>query len=98
MIETCRQLGATPILITTPYLSEYNEAVRQNDPEFYADFYSVIGEPVKKTGVKYYDYSSDERYSNDYSLFFDNDHLNRKGARIFTDNILREILGVNVQP
>lgn len=98
MINICRQIGATPILITTPYLKEYNDAMRQNDPEFYADFHSVMSEVVSKTGVKHYDYSSDERYTNDTSLFTDADHLNRKGAVLFTDNILREILGINIQP
>lgn len=96
MIEICKQIKATPILITTPYLKEYNDAVKQNEPEFYGKFYSIIEEVVKNTGVKYYDYSSDERYCNDYSLFINTDHLNRKGARIFTDNLLQEVLGIDV--
>ena len=96
IIEICRNIGATPILITTPYLNEYNNAVKENDPEFYTYFYGVINEITKNTGVKYYDYSSDERYSNDYRLFVNTDHLNRRGARLFTNNLLREVLEIDV--
>lgn len=96
MIEFCRKIGVTPILITTPNLREYDDAVRKNDPDFFNDFYSFIDEVVRKTGVKYYDYYSDERYINDYSLFRDNDHFNRKGARIFTDNLIRDVLGIDI--
>ncbi|MBQ7220562.1 MAG: SGNH/GDSL hydrolase family protein [Synergistaceae bacterium] len=92
IIALCHELGAAPILITTPYLKEYNDAVKKNDPEFYGDFRAVIDDVVRHTGVKYYDYSEDERYTNDYSLFFNTDHMNRKGARIFTNTLLREVL------
>ena len=84
MIKTLKELGATPILITTPYLHEYSDAIRAKDPKFFDDFYSAMKEISEKTGTKYYDYSRDERYMNDYSLFMDLHHLNKKGARIFT--------------
>lgn len=93
IIDLCRELEATPIMITTPYLHEYPDAVKKNDPEFFDDFYSIISEVSSKTGVKYYDYSHDERFSDNYTLFINTDHLNREGARIFTNMLLREVLG-----
>lgn len=94
MIQLCREKGARPILLTTPYLHEYVDIVKKNDPKFFEDFYGIINKVVGDTGAEYYDYSSDERYTNNYALFRDTHHLNKKGAKIFTDNIMREVLGI----
>ena len=97
MIALCREIGAEPVLVTTPYLHEYPDAVKRNDPEFFGDFYSVINEIIRKEGVKYYDYSRDERFCNEYSLFMDTDHMNQEGARCFTNILLREVLGIETK-
>ena len=47
IIKLCRDHGLTPVLITTPMLSEYTDAVTENDPEFFGDFYGVIDEVVE---------------------------------------------------
>lgn len=93
IIQLCRENSIEPILITTPYLSEYPNAVRENDPTFFQDFYGLIAEIQTKTGVRYYDYSLDERFSSSYHLFFDSDHMNREGARQFTNILIEETLG-----
>lgn len=46
---------------------------------------------AKKNGVACYDYSSDIVFMNDSTLFKDASHLNDKGARLFTDKILRNL-------
>jgi len=91
MIEELKGLKARIILITTPFIRGYNDAVKNNDPDFLREFHGIIKEIVKKTGVEYLDYSQDERYTDDYSIFVDADHLNKRGARIFTDNLIKEI-------
>lgn len=96
MIEICREIEAVPIMITVPYLKEYTDTVKQKDPEFLKDFYGVTGRLQKETGIKYYDYSIDERFSHSYNLFMNSDHMNKEGARIFTDDLMREILGLQV--
>ena len=96
MIDLCRQLGARPILVTVPYLREYTDYIRENDPEFFGDFYAVIEEIRQKTGIEYYDYGLDERFCDDYSLFINSDHLNREGARRFTNILLHEVLGIDL--
>lgn len=92
MIELCRKIGAEPVLITTPYLAEYIEAVKKNDPKFYDDYYGVINDIVKNTDVRYYDYQCDDRFVSRYDLFFNTDHLNRDGAKKFTSVLLQETL------
>ena len=96
MIALCREIGATPIMITTPYLHEYVDATRNNDPQFFSDFHTIIDSVKKNTGIKYYDYSEDKRFSHEYSLFTNVDHLNGKGARIFTNTLMHETLGIDL--
>lgn len=93
MIALCRTLGATPILVTTPYLAEYNQEVRRIAPDFFEDFHALIAQVQRDTGVEYYDYSADSRFYGQYSLFINSDHLNRAGARLFTDILLDEVVG-----
>lgn len=94
IINICREAGAVPILTTPPFFHTYNETIRKYDPEFFDEFYGVIRKIVGNTGIKYYDYSSDSRYVYDKNLFDNADHLNVKGARLFTDNLLREASGI----
>ena len=93
IIQLCRERNIEPILVITPYLSEYPLTVRENDPDFFQDFYGVISEIQANTGVLYYDYSADERFSSRYDLFINTDHLNREGARQFTNILIEETLG-----
>ncbi|MDE6025497.1 MAG: hypothetical protein K2G45_08595 [Lachnospiraceae bacterium] len=94
LINLCREEGAVPILITTPFLSEYTNPIIENDPEFFDDFYEIIEKIQNDTGVDYYDYGFDDRFSSNYKLFFNTDHLNRKGARKFVDILMKEIVSV----
>lgn len=98
MLTLCHEIGAVPILVTMPYLSYYPDAVRKNDPSFFTDFYGIINKFIADTGIKYYDYSEDKRFRNNTRLFFNSDHLNRKGARLFTDTLLLEALSIDVMP
>ena len=96
MIDLCLKLGTRPILVTVPYTHDYTDFIKQNDPEFFGDFYAVIDEIKRNTGIEYYDYGFDERFRNDYSLFINSDHMNREGARIFTNTLLREVLSIDI--
>lgn len=42
MIELCKELGMTVIMITTPYLQEYTDPIVTYNPKFYDVFYSII--------------------------------------------------------
>ena len=94
MINLCRDIGARPILVTVPFTRAYTDTIRKNDPNFFADFYSVIDEIKQNSGVEYYDYAFDERFCDNLALFNDTNHLNKEGARRFTNILLREVLGI----
>lgn len=94
LIFACKDKGAIPILITTPYLHEYTDEVRKSE-NFYDQFYSIISQVTSDTGVEYYDYGFDERFSNNYEWFMNADHLNKEGARNFVDIIMAEIVKEN---
>ena len=92
MIALCQENGLRPMLITTPYLKEYMDQIRENDPAFMDDFYGIIEQIRGKMGVPYFDYSTDDRFASNYKLFHDADHLNRSGARMFTGILFHEIV------
>ena len=91
LINSCKEKGAIPILITTPYLHEYTDEVKKSDG-FYDQFYSIIDQVISDTGVEYYNYAFDERFSDKYTWFVNSDHLNKEGARKFVDIIMEEIV------
>lgn len=92
MIRSCREMGATPILITVPYLREYTDEVRKNCPEFLDAFYDLVNDIRRETGVEYYDYAFDERFINNYGWFMNGDHLNKEGARRFVNILMEEVV------
>lgn len=92
IIELCGDCGAVPVLVTTPYLSEYTEAVRKNSPDFYEDYYEVLDRVKEETGVLYFDYAFDGRFASEPSLFLDADHLNKRGAAMFVDILMDEVV------
>lgn len=92
LIKGCQKKGAIPVLITTPYLHEYTDEVKENSEDFYDQFYSIIDQVVTDTGVEYYDYAFDGRFVNKYSWFMNSDHLNKEGARNFVDILMQEIV------
>ena len=87
IIALCKEKNITPILITTPYLSEYVDMIKSEYPDFFDEFYNIIDMIKKDTGIIYHDYSNDSRFKDEYGLFFSVDHLNRQGALKFTDII-----------
>lgn len=92
IIKLLKSKNITPVLITTPYMSEYADTTREKSPEFFDDFYGIINKVCADTGVKYYDYSRDERFKYDRTLFSDTDHLNKAGAKKFTNIVISELI------
>ena len=91
MIELCKKKGAIAVLVTTPYLKEYTYIVIKNNPNFLDEFYHTINQIVRDTGVRYYDFSRDNRFQTDYGSFINADHLNHEGAIKFV-NILMQTM------
>lgn len=87
IINLCKSKNLHVVLITTPYLLEYNEQV---PADCLQDFHAIIQEVQQETGVKYFNYANDIRFVNDYKLFMNSDHLNRNGAAKFTSILWEE--------
>ena len=88
IIEYCQERRITPVLITTPFSTYYNDLVSQ---DFMKEFYETIDAVASDTGVNYYDYSHDERFGANLEYFADSDHLNETGAAYFMDIIWDEV-------
>lgn len=88
IINLCEEKNLRVILITTPYLQEYNEQVPADCLE---NFHAIIREIQRETSVEYYNYANDIRFTDDYQLFMNSDHLNKKGAMKFTSILWEEV-------
>lgn len=92
IVDLCKSIDAVPILIITPFLKEYNDSMRYDIKEAYELYYKTVEEISEKTGLKVYNYSDDYRFIEDYSLFMNISHLNRKGAKYFTKVVFEDIV------
>lgn len=95
LIKGIQDKGAIPILVTTPFLSEYTDAVITNSPDFLNQYYSIIDDITGETGAAYYDYAFDERFSKNYDMFINSDHLSKIGAAEFVDILMHEVVYAN---
>lgn len=89
IIAYCKEHELTPVLITTPFSSYYNDPVPE---EFLDRFYGTVNRIASDTGVNYYDYSHDKRFSENLNYFSDSDHLNTEGANYFMEILTEEVV------
>ena len=87
IIDFCKDRGIKPILVTTPYTDVYNEKV---PVEFLKSFHEIVETVQEECGVEYYDYADDIRFCKNYDLFLNADHLNKKGALLFTKILVED--------
>lgn len=90
IIDLCHEHSIIPVLVSTPQTDKLNDLHEEAD--FFSKFYrftDVLKE--KYQGLIYLDYSQASEYSSDYSLFFDSTHLNNKGAKKFTAQIVQDL-------
>lgn len=82
------------ILITTPFTYLYNNAIEKINKDSYKEKIYKNLKNIEKENNKnffYLDYSHDWRITNNLDYFFDDNHLNEKGAKYFTDILLKDI-------
>ena len=90
IIDLCYEHKIIPVLVTTPQTDVLNNLYAQID--FFDTFYRFTDTLKEKyPGLIYLDYSQKPEYSSDYSLFFDATHLNKKGAKKFTAQIVQDL-------
>ncbi len=91
IVKLCDSVGATPILIIPPITKELNQSMKNTSKQAYKVYYNTICDLCDKMDLNLYDYSNDERFLDRYDLFMDEFHLNKEGAREFTDIVISEI-------
>lgn len=91
ILEYCRDKEYQPILITTPYSSYYNDA-EVFDDEFMDRFYELTLKISDEYNVPYWDYSKDIIFEYNIELFYDDDHLNYHGRKMFSDIIIKRTI------
>lgn len=92
IVRLCKNKEITPILVTSPFTRTYLEKINEIDEEFYTEFYDCVYTISDEVGVEYFDYSHDERFIDDYTLFYDADHMNTVGAKKFTNLLYQEVI------
>lgn len=94
LIDYIEKNNWTPIFITTPFSYLYNQGIENIDSNAYKeriyDNIDMIRKKYNKDFI-YLDYSHDKRFENKLEYFFDDDHLNKKGAEYFTEILLKDI-------
>ena len=88
-IQTLQAKGITPILITPPTYSEYNEYLNKSYIEGNVEASEQI---AYKYEIEYWDFLDSDKFSIDE--FYDMEHLNRKGAAKFSAMINDSINGL----
>lgn len=88
ILSLCEKNGWHAVLVTPPYADAYTECF---PPEDLSRFRTLVSRLSEEGGVPWLDYSQDSRFSSDYTLFKNIDHLNLVGAKKFAQ-ILRQQL------
>ena len=89
IVEFCRDNSFMPILVTTPFTEQYNVCFTESDLEI---FHGLVNGFAERNAVEYLDYSHDEKYSRNHDLFRDADHLNLTGRKMFTEEIIGDLI------
>jgi hypothetical protein len=85
IISICKENGINPVLITTPFLREYNDLVPDAFLTLQQTYLNALADEFE---IPYYDFSRDARFLDRHDLFLNSDHLNDTGGLMFTDMIL----------
>ena len=85
IIVLCKKNGINPVLITTPFLREYNDCV---PAEFLSVQRTFLISLANENEIPYLDFSQDSRFVDRHDLFLNSDHLNNTGGLLFTDILL----------
>jgi hypothetical protein len=99
IIDLCMAHNIRPVLVSTPVTSILNGIYAEKSPDFFDTFYRFSREVCAKyPAVPYFDYSHDTRFTVDFSLFVDGDHLNMDGATKFTRMMVDDLISAGLLP
>lgn len=92
LVQFLQKHGIRVVFVTPPYYEEYTSAYIQGDPKAITRMQENMSRIQHDYGVEYYDFSADEEFISDHTLFKDADHLNVCGARLFSQKLNNIVL------
>ena len=81
VIEVLQERDIRVVFYTPPYFEAYTDLY---DPETLAVMKGYMAQLQQEYQIEYYDFSTDPEFIHDHRLFYDDDHLNLCGARLFS--------------
>ena len=88
IIIFCKERNITPVILIPPVYRTLGKLLTPSIRELIID--SLI-EKIKDRNVWFHNYMDDSDFSNDISLFRNSFLMNKKGARLFTIRVLRDL-------
>ena len=88
IISFCKERNIKPVLVLPPM---YHTLASKFDKNARKQILDDLIEKIDDKSVKFYDFMSDSRFSNDITLFQDSFLLNKKGAKKFTEIVLHDM-------
>lgn len=83
MLLFCQEKGCRVLLVTSPSLAD--DGVQQTKQ------YETLVNMARRLSIPYFNYHTDPRFFNDLSLFRDTDHLNERGAALYTACFIEDL-------
>ncbi len=79
------------VLFSPPYYEVYSEYFMKHAPDLTENLAETMSNLQSEFSIIYFDYSIDERFNSDYTLFKDADHLNPCGKKLFSTLLYEDI-------
>ena len=90
-IERLQERGVKVILYTPPYYEAYTTHFMAQGSDIVEQLHQSVQGLQEKYKVDYYDFSMDPEIINRSELFYNSDHLNACGSKIFSAHLLEAI-------
>lgn len=84
IVNLCKKNGVQLVLVSNPLFIQYKEKI----PKLISDSYKILKISLKEKNVIFLDHSKD---SFPKKFFLNSDHLNSKGAAVYTNQIKKEL-------
>ena len=87
----------TVVFFSPPYYKEYIDYYKINSPDSITHLTETMSNLNSEFLIYYFDFSLDNRFSSDFTLFKDADHLNSCGKKLFSILLYKNIKNTSVQ-
>ncbi len=74
-----------------PIYKSYTEIIKRRQGKYIERAVKIMNEIAKEFDVEFYDHSFDQDFVNDPNLFFDENHLNEQGGKLFSEKFKKEL-------